>query len=75
MQTFYYGLTQKSCEQLDATAEGSFMSLTPRRAEAIVAKMKENQKIRIRHSTLRYAMKAKKFQKSCVRYQPRWMYY
>jgi len=43
MQTFYYGLTQRSCEQLDATAEGSFMSLTPRRAEAIMAKMAENQ--------------------------------
>jgi hypothetical protein len=43
MQTFYYGLTQRSCEQLDATAEGSFMSLTPGRAEAIMAKMAENQ--------------------------------
>jgi len=42
MQTFYYGLTQRSCEQLDATTEGSFMSLTPRRAEAIMAKMAEN---------------------------------
>jgi len=28
---------------LDATAEGSFMSLTPRRAEVIMAKMEENQ--------------------------------
>jgi len=40
--TFYYGLTQRSCEQLDATAEGSFLSLTPRRAKAIMAKMEEN---------------------------------
>ena len=39
----YYGLTQRSCEQLDATAEGSFMSLTPGRAEVIMAKMAENQ--------------------------------
>jgi len=43
LQTFYYGLTQTSCEQLDATTEGSFMSLIPRRAEAIMAKMAENQ--------------------------------
>jgi hypothetical protein len=28
MQMFYHGLIQKSCEQLDATAGGSFMSLT-----------------------------------------------
>jgi hypothetical protein len=27
MQIFYHGLTQKSREQLDASAEGSFMSL------------------------------------------------
>jgi hypothetical protein len=28
MHRFYYGLTQRSCEQLDATVGGSFMSLT-----------------------------------------------
>jgi len=43
MQIFYHGLTQRSCEQLDATMEGSFMSLTPRKAKAIMAKMVENQ--------------------------------
>ena len=43
MKTFYYGLTQRSCEHLDVTAEGSFMSLTPRRAETIMTKMAENQ--------------------------------
>ena len=43
MQTFYLRLTQRSCEQLDGTAEGSFMSLTPRRVEAIMVKVEENQ--------------------------------
>ena len=43
MQTFYHGLTQRSCEQLDATAEGSLMSLTPGKVEAIMAKIAENQ--------------------------------
>ena len=43
MQTFYHGLTQRSCEQLDATAEGSFMSLTLGKAKAIMARMAENQ--------------------------------
>ena len=32
MQGFYHGLTQKAHEQLDATARGSFMSLTLRKA-------------------------------------------
>ena len=33
MQSFYHGLTQKAHEQLDATAGGSFMSLTLRKVE------------------------------------------
>jgi hypothetical protein len=43
MQTFYHGLIQRSCEQLDATTKGSFMSLTPGKAECIIKKMLENQ--------------------------------
>jgi hypothetical protein len=43
MQTFYHGLIQKSREQLDATAEGSFMSLTPGKAEVFIEKITANQ--------------------------------
>jgi hypothetical protein len=39
MQTFYHGLIQKSCEQLDATAGGSFMSLTPKKAKLLMEKI------------------------------------
>jgi hypothetical protein len=40
---FYYGLTQRSREQLDATAEGSFMSLTLGKAEYLMEKIAKNQ--------------------------------
>jgi hypothetical protein len=43
MQTFYHGLIQKSHEQLDATAGGSFMSLTPGKAEVLMEKIAANQ--------------------------------
>jgi hypothetical protein len=43
MQTFYHGLTQKSREQLDASAEGSFMSLTLGKAECLIEKIVTNQ--------------------------------
>jgi hypothetical protein len=43
MQTFYHGLIQKSHEQLDATIEGSFMSLTPEKAEVLMEKIATNQ--------------------------------
>jgi hypothetical protein len=43
MQTFYHGLIQKSCEQLDATARGSFISLTPRKAKVLMEKIVANQ--------------------------------
>jgi hypothetical protein len=43
MQTFYHGLTQKSHEQLDASAEGSFMSLTLGKAECLIEKIVTNQ--------------------------------
>jgi hypothetical protein len=43
MQMFYHGLTQKSHEQLDATAGGSFMSLTSTKAKALMEKIVENQ--------------------------------
>jgi hypothetical protein len=43
MQTFYHGLTQKSCEQLDAFAEESFMSLTLRKAKCLMEKIVTNQ--------------------------------
>ena len=43
MQSFYHGLTQKAHEQLDATAGGSFMSLTLEKAEALMEKIASNQ--------------------------------
>jgi hypothetical protein len=43
MQTFYHGLIQKSHEQLDATAGGSFMSLTARKAKILMERIAKNQ--------------------------------
>jgi hypothetical protein len=43
MQGFYHGLTQKSCEQLDVTARGSFMSLTLGRAKVLMERIDSNQ--------------------------------
>jgi hypothetical protein len=43
MQTFYYRLIQKYCEQLDATAGGSFMSLTARKANVLMKNIAANQ--------------------------------
>jgi hypothetical protein len=42
MQGFYHGLTQRNHEQLDATAGGSFMSLTLSRVETFMDKIAEN---------------------------------
>jgi hypothetical protein len=43
MQTIYHGLTQKSHEQLDASTEGSFMSLTLGKSECLMEKIVTNQ--------------------------------
>jgi hypothetical protein len=43
IQTFYHGLTKKSREQLDASAEGSFMSLTLGKVECLMEKIVTNQ--------------------------------
>jgi ribosomal protein L11 len=43
MQGFYHRLTQRNCVQLDATAGGSFMSLTLSRVETLMDKIAENQ--------------------------------
>jgi hypothetical protein len=43
MQSFYHGLTQKAHEQLDATAGGSFMSLTLGKAKTLMEKIGSNQ--------------------------------
>ena len=43
MQNFYHGLTQKAHEQLDATAGGSFMSLTHGKVETLMEKIASNQ--------------------------------
>ena len=43
MQGFYHGLTQKAHEQLNATAGGSFMSLTLRKVETLMEKIACNQ--------------------------------
>jgi hypothetical protein len=38
----YHGLTQKAYEQLDATARGSFMSLTLGKDETLMEKIASN---------------------------------
>jgi hypothetical protein len=43
MHRFYHGLTQRSREQLDATAGGSSMSLTLGKAEYLMEKIAKNQ--------------------------------
>jgi hypothetical protein len=43
MQTFYYGLTTSTHENIDAAAGGLFLSLTIRDATALVEKMASNQ--------------------------------
>jgi hypothetical protein len=42
MQSFYHGLTQKACEHLDATAGGSFLSLTVGKVKTLMEKISEN---------------------------------
>jgi hypothetical protein len=43
MQGFYHGLIQKAREQLDATAGGSFLSLTLGKAKVLMERIAENQ--------------------------------
>jgi len=43
MQTFYHGLTNSTCETMDAAAGGAFLSLTIPVAIAFVEKMASNQ--------------------------------
>jgi hypothetical protein len=43
MQTFYHGLTNSTCETMDATAGGVFLSLTINQATTLVEKMASNQ--------------------------------
>ena len=39
MQGFYHGLNQKTHEHVDATAEGSFLSLTVWKAKKLMEKI------------------------------------
>jgi hypothetical protein len=43
MQGFYHGLIQMAHEQLDATAGGSFLSLTLGKAKVLMERIAENQ--------------------------------
>ena len=43
MQTFYHGLTNSTCETMDAAARGAFLSLTLPATIALVEKMASNQ--------------------------------
>jgi hypothetical protein len=43
MQTFYHGLATSTCEIMDATAGGAFLSLNLRDATTLVEKMASNQ--------------------------------
>jgi hypothetical protein len=42
MQGFYYGLIPKTREHLDATTEGSFLSLTLGKAKILMDKIADN---------------------------------
>ena len=42
MQNFYHGLTNSTCENMDATAGGAFLSLTITQATTLVEKMASN---------------------------------
>jgi hypothetical protein len=65
--------SESSHEQLDATAGGSFMSLTLRKVETLMEKLASNQGWS--QYTFNHAIRVKKHQKRCVHCQPRWMYY
>ena len=43
LQNFYNGLTQSSCDHVDAAAGGAFFSLTIERATSLIDKMVSNQ--------------------------------
>jgi hypothetical protein len=43
MQTFYYGLTSSTRENMDAAAGGSFLSLNITEATTLIEKMASNQ--------------------------------
>jgi hypothetical protein len=43
MQGYYHGLTLMVREHLDATAKGSFLSLTAEKAKLLMEKISENQ--------------------------------
>jgi hypothetical protein len=43
MQGFYHGLTKKMHEHLDATPEGSFLSVTLGKAKNLMEKIGDNQ--------------------------------
>ena len=43
MQDFYHGLNQKTLEQLNATTEESFLSLTLGKAKKLIEKVSDNQ--------------------------------
>jgi hypothetical protein len=43
MQTFYHGLINSTCETMDATTGGAFLSLTIDKATTLVEKMASNQ--------------------------------
>jgi len=44
IQGFYHGLNQKTCEDLDTTTEGSFLSLTLGKAKELMEKISDNQR-------------------------------
>jgi hypothetical protein len=60
MHRFYYGLTQRSCEQLDATTGGSFMSLTLEKAKYLMEKIAKKTRVENK-TTLNAVARLKKF--------------
>jgi hypothetical protein len=72
MQSFYNGLSQKSREPLDATAGGSFMSLTARKAKILMKKIAENKNWP--SGNIQSCHQSEEHQTNYVHYQPSWTY-
>jgi hypothetical protein len=71
MQTFYHGLTTSAHENIDATAEGSFLSLTIHEATTLVKKIASNQGWNKEHTQPRKEEKCIK-SKRWICCLPRW---
>ena len=72
IQSFYHELTYKAHEQLDATAGGSFMSLTPGKGEILMEKIASNQGWS--SCNIQSCNKSEEVLEEVCECQPRWTY-